>query len=158
VLADQTPDVAAAACRRLALAGETLARVNAALALGVHAPAARLGTSPPSARAGWLRSRSALELAWLWLIADDAARRAIEWYVAHARGVTAALRGDDVIALGVPRGPEVARTLARLTDARLDGIVWDTDGERAYVRAQLGGEQDGSEDRGVEGTQTRREA
>lgn len=157
VLSDQAPDVAVAACRRLALAGETLARVNAALALGVHAPAARLATSTPSARVAFLRSRSALELAWLWLIAEDAVRRALEWYVAQGRDVTAGLRGEDVIALGVPRGPEVARMLARLTDARLDGIVRDPAGERAYVRALLGGGHDGSEDHGIEGTQRRRE-
>jgi hypothetical protein len=40
-----------------------------------------------------------------------------------------------VIALGVPRGPQVARVLTALRDARLDGAVHDRTGEAAWVRA-----------------------
>jgi hypothetical protein len=45
------------------------------------------------------------------------------------------LRGDDVIALGVPAGPGVAATLDALRDARLDGEVTERTEEEALVRA-----------------------
>jgi tRNA nucleotidyltransferase (CCA-adding enzyme) len=53
---------------------------------------------------------------------------------ASATGIAPALRGDEVIALGVPRGPAVAQVLDRLRDARLDGEVRDRDSEAGYVR------------------------
>ena len=46
----------------------------------------------------------------------------------------AALTGDDVVALGVPRGPEVARVLGELRDARLDGRITDRAMEEDLVR------------------------
>ena len=156
ILADQPASVTAAACRRLALAGEPLARLNAALAVDAHA-LTPLRSGAPSMRAAALRSCSALGLACLRLIGDDAVRAMLAWYVDEARSVAASLRGDDVIALGVPRGPEVARTLARLMEARLDGIVRDGEGERAYVRTLLAEANDGGAGRGSEGAHMRRE-
>src|SRR5262249_31202187 len=44
------------------------------------------------------------------------------------------LRGDDVVVLGVPRGPAVARVLAEMRDARLDGRLASRAMEEAYVR------------------------
>ena len=157
LLADQPSAVMAAACRRLALSGEPLARISAALAIDVGA-LAPLTAEAPSVRAAWLSSRSGLELAWSRLIGDDTVRTASEWYVGEARHVAASLRGDDVIALGVPRGPAVARTLARLRQARLDGIVQDAEGERAYVQAMVGEGPHGSEGRSSEDTHTKGEA
>jgi len=157
LLADQPSAVTAAACRRLALSGEPLARVTAALAIDAGA-LAPLTAEAPSVRAAWLASRSGLELAWSRLIGDDRVRAATEWYVGEARHVAASLRGDDVIALGVPRGPAVAHALARLRQARLDGIVQDGEGERAYVRAMVEEGPRGSEGRSSEDTHTRGEA
>ena len=48
-----------------------------------------------------------------------------------------ALGGEDVIALGVPRGPAVARVLAELRDARLDGTVTDRAMEEDLVRHRI---------------------
>jgi len=153
LLADQTAAVTAAALQRLALAGEPLARITAAIALDSHAIApARVGAE--SARAAALRDRTGLELAWLRLVGDAAVRDVLDWYVGAGRTVVAALRGEDVIALGVPRGPAVARTLGRLRDARLDGLVRSAEEERAYVRALLA---DGSEVPSSEGVHTRGE-
>ena len=45
------------------------------------------------------------------------------------------LRGDDVIALGVPTGPDVAAALDALRDAYLDGAVTGRSEEEAFVRA-----------------------
>jgi hypothetical protein len=44
------------------------------------------------------------------------------------------LSGDDVVALGVPRGPAVARVLAELRDARLDGRLASRAMQEAHVR------------------------
>jgi hypothetical protein len=44
------------------------------------------------------------------------------------------LTGDDVIALGVARGPDVGRGLAALRRARLDGKVSTRADECRYLR------------------------
>jgi hypothetical protein len=130
LLADQAELVAHAALGRLGLAGEPRARVERALA----APPAAVPPRPPRARAARLRALGDLGLAAWWLRGDAAARRAADWYVTTARPVRPVLRGDDLLALGVPAGPELARVLEALRDARLDGAVADRDGEAAYVR------------------------
>jgi tRNA nucleotidyltransferase (CCA-adding enzyme) len=135
LLADQEVGVTAAALRRLAFSGETLARLERAVGAAPDVAAALRGVHAPSARARRLRRLHPLELAWLRVAGDARARTAVEWFVERGGGAAPALRGHDVIALGVPPGPAVARTLERLTDARLDGAVGDVDGERAYVRA-----------------------
>jgi tRNA nucleotidyltransferase (CCA-adding enzyme) len=133
LVADQPPDVAAACLRRLAFTGAPLARLERARAEG--AVGARLSAAAsPAARARVLDDRSPLELAWLWLRSDDALRAGLDWFLGDARHVRASLRGDEVIALGVPRGPEVAGVLAGLRQARLDGRVADRAGETEYVR------------------------
>jgi tRNA nucleotidyltransferase (CCA-adding enzyme) len=55
-------------------------------------------------------------------------------YATRTAGIAPALSGDDVIALGVPRGPRVGEALDALRDARVDDVVRDRDGEAAYVR------------------------
>jgi hypothetical protein len=77
-----------------------------------------------------------VELAWLWLLGDGDARTALDWYLGLDRGLVA-LSGDEVIALGVPRGPAVARVLAELRDARLDGRITDRATEIEEVRRVL---------------------
>jgi hypothetical protein len=49
--------------------------------------------------------------------------------------VRAALRGDEVIGLGVAAGPDVAAALDALRDATLDGEVSGRAEEEAFVRA-----------------------
>ena len=75
-----------------------------------------------------------MELAWLWLVGSAAGRAAVDWFVAQGRAASAALRGGDVIALGVPAGPAVGTILRTLRDARLDGRIADRHGEIEYVR------------------------
>jgi tRNA nucleotidyltransferase (CCA-adding enzyme) len=127
--ADQAEGAAAGVLRGLALTGEPLARALDALAADPP-PAA-----PPSATAAALRGRSPLALAWLWLTGDAALRARLDWFVAHAPALAPRLRGDDVIALGVPRGPRVAAVLAALRDARADGALTDREAEIEFVRA-----------------------
>src|SRR5207247_2257574 len=75
--------------------------------------------SAPSARARLLRELHPVALAWLWLVGDGGARAALDWYLGLDRALVA-LSGDEVIALGVPRGPAVARVLAELRGGRLE--------------------------------------
>ncbi len=94
-------------------------------------------------RARLLRDRADVELAALWLGGEASARAAVEWWVDTARGVRPALRGDDVVQLGVRRGPAVAKVLDDLRDRRLDGAPGDRDAEIAYVRHWLAAREEG---------------
>ncbi|MBI3636821.1 MAG: hypothetical protein HY216_11540 [Candidatus Rokubacteria bacterium] len=132
LLAGQRADVIARTLGRLGLTGEPRDRVERALGdAGVVRTRAR-----PSERARALRGRSDLALAALRL-AGGTGGRATEWYVTTARSTRPALRGEDVIALGIPQGPEVAKVLSALRDARVDGAVADRDDEIGYVRHWL---------------------
>ena len=60
-------------------------------------------------------------------------RPALDWYLGLPRSLVS-LAGDDLVALGVPRGPAVARLLGELRDGRLDGRLHGRAMEVAYVR------------------------
>ena len=133
LLGDQPHPVASASLRRLGFSGEPYTRLAGALE-GRAALASALASAPRrSARARILRGRSGAELAWLAIAGDRITREAVEDY-GWTRGPATLLRGDDVITLGVPRGPAVAQVLEALRDARIDDEVRDRDGEAAYVR------------------------
>jgi tRNA nucleotidyltransferase (CCA-adding enzyme) len=66
------------------------------------------------------------------LAGGDAARRWLE----DLRHVRLAITGDDLLAAGVPRGPDVGARLRLALDAKLDGRAPDRDAE---LRAALGG-------------------
>src|SRR5439155_27316398 len=137
---DQPSAVASAALERLAFAGEPLARLRHALGEGRARLARLAAASAPSIRARLLRELAPVALACLWLVGDGKARAALDWYLGLDRA-PAALSGDEVIALGVPRGPAVARVLAELRDGRLDGRITDRATEiDVVVRATAAGE------------------
>jgi tRNA nucleotidyltransferase (CCA-adding enzyme) len=129
----QPSAVAAAMVAHLGLSGEPLSELRRALA---EAPALirELSGAAPSAAGRALRNASGATLAALHL-AGGAARERAEWWVSRGRTVAPLLGGDDVIALGVTRGPAVAAALAALRDARLDGRVVDRAAEMDYVRS-----------------------
>jgi len=77
-----------------------------------------------------------VELAWLWLTGARDLRAALDWFVGLDPRVVS-LSGDDVVALGVPRGPAVARVLAEVRDARLDGTLASRAMEEEHVRQWL---------------------
>jgi tRNA nucleotidyltransferase (CCA-adding enzyme) len=133
LLADQPWPVALAGVARLAFSGEPLARLTRCLGDGTLLARRVAGAVTPSTRAGELRERAPLELAWLRVLGPDSVRAALEWYLGLERGLVA-LSGDDVMALGVPRGPAVARVLGELRDGRLDGRLTDRAMEIEHVR------------------------
>ena len=61
----------------------------------------------------------------------------LEEYLRVLRPLRTILTGDDIIALGVPRGPEVGRFQRRLRGARQDGLVGSREEEEAFVRDRL---------------------
>jgi tRNA nucleotidyltransferase (CCA-adding enzyme) len=69
------------------------------------------------------------------LTATDDVRERVEWYAREGRAVAPELGGDDVIALGVGRGPRVSEVLHALRDGRLDGRFVDRQAEIRYVRS-----------------------
>lgn len=143
LLADQGRDVGTAALRRLGWSGEPLARAARALE-SVATLAPRLPAMPAGAqRARLLRDRSDLELAVLWLGGERAIQAAVEWWVDTARRVRPVLRGEEVVELGVRRGPAVAEVLDGLRDRRLDGEVGDREAEIGYVRHWLAARREG---------------
>jgi len=133
--AGQPPDVATAVLRRLGVSGAPLERVRTALASDL---AARLRAARRASEVGRLvRASSPTEVAWLHLSGDAAARARLERGVAPAGDGRPELDGEAVIGLGVARGPQVARVLGALRDARLDGEIRDRQGEIDYVRSWL---------------------
>ncbi len=88
-----------------------------------------------------VRSLSPLPLATVYAFAavadSDPAGQQAERYVTRWRTVRPILRGDDVMKLGVPRGPEIAEVLRDLQAARLDGEVQSRADEERFVEAYL---------------------
>ena len=72
-------------------------------------------------------------------LATDDARVAqrLELYDEDLRHRRLALRGDDLMALGVPEGPEVGELLDSLMTASLDGLVSTRDDEVRFVVGRL---------------------
>lgn len=71
------------------------------------------------------------------LTAEPNVAQHIRDYLDRTRTVRPILRGDDIVDLGVPRGPEVAGVLAHLRAARLDGEVTTREDEVHFVEAYL---------------------
>lgn len=65
------------------------------------------------------------------------ASQALRRYLAELRHLKPVLRGDDLLAMGVPPGPAVGAALAQLRAARQDGRARDAAGERRWVAEWL---------------------
>jgi len=133
IVGDRPAAAARAALARLGFAGGPLATLERAHATVGSLASELAAAAAPSERARLLRGRAPVELAWLWLTGERAVRETLDWFTGlDSRVVT--LSGDDVVALGVPRGPAVARVLAEVRDARLDGTLTNRAMEEAHVR------------------------
>jgi tRNA nucleotidyltransferase (CCA-adding enzyme) len=139
IVAGQPGDVASAALRGLGYAGEPLAELlrTREASARFRRELASLAGATPSRRGVALRRRHPIELAWAWLGSGAPTRMLLDAFVSREAAVRPALRGEDVMALGVPPGPAVGQVLERLRDARLDGRVHGVDGEAAEVRMWL---------------------
>ena len=143
LLVEQPADVGGAALRRLGLSGEPLTRAARALEISRGLAGRLVETPAGSGRGRLLRDRTELELTALWLGGDAAARAAVEWWGDTARRVRPVLGGEEVVGLGVRRGPAVAEVLDHLRDLRLDGGGGDREAEIEYVRHWLEAREEG---------------
>jgi tRNA nucleotidyltransferase (CCA-adding enzyme) len=132
--AEQAPAVAAAVPHGLGLRGAGLERVREALAARAGLEAGLAGAGRPSEAARLVRAASPTLLAWLRLAGAAATGARLDRVLQAARAGRPALSGEDVLGLGVARGPDVAAALAALRDARLDGEIRERQGEIDYVR------------------------
>jgi tRNA nucleotidyltransferase (CCA-adding enzyme) len=74
---------------------------------------------------------------------DPAAAARVRDYLTHFANVRPILRGDDLIELGVLRGPDVGDVLELLRAAKLDGEVKTRDDEEHFVEEFLARERIG---------------
>jgi tRNA nucleotidyltransferase (CCA-adding enzyme) len=134
---EQPPDVATTLVARLGVSGEALLHVQRALA-GARRVADRVRRAArASETAAALRGEDGATLVAVRLAGDAATRERVDWFVRAGRAVGSALHGDEVIGLGVPRGPAVSDVLRALRDARLDGRIVDREAEIRYVRSVM---------------------
>ncbi len=68
------------------------------------------------------------------VVSEPAAEPARRW-LAELRSVRLAITGDDLLAAGIPEGPEIGRRLERVLKLRLDGEL--ADGREAELTAAL---------------------
>jgi tRNA nucleotidyltransferase (CCA-adding enzyme) len=122
---------------RLALTGEPRARIEAGAAPSPLARRLAARRLRPSEVDEVLRSVPPPALLAAWLRAGGRARRRIQWYLARGRAVRPRLSGEDLLALGVPRGPRVGEALSLLRRHRLDGAVGSLAEERELVKEWL---------------------
>ena len=67
----------------------------------------------------------------------DIARARAADYLSRLADIRPELTGKDLIALGVPRGPDIGSFLNRLLEARLDGLTASREDETALVKEWL---------------------
>ena len=65
---------------------------------------------------------------------SETAAEHIELYLNVLRHVNPALSGEDLVKLGVPKGPKIKEVLQKLREARLDGKINSKKGEEEMVR------------------------
>jgi tRNA nucleotidyltransferase (CCA-adding enzyme) len=94
--------------------------------------------SPGTRRSEIAEMLDSLPPATLWALIAATHREIVKHrcldYLLNARSVRSRLRGDDLIALGVRRGPELSEVLRRLRSARLDREVISREDEERFVR------------------------
>ncbi len=92
-------------------------------AFDADALAARIaGAERPSRLRALLAERPLEEIALAGAIAPDARANAERW-LRELRHVRLQITGEDLLAAGVPQGPEIGRRLARALTRRLDGAL-----------------------------------
>jgi tRNA nucleotidyltransferase (CCA-adding enzyme) len=132
--ANVTPAVATSIGRRLRLKRDESAAVDAIAALGTAATVLRRPSVHPSGVVALLDRYPASAVAAFAATADERIAGAVALrYLEEWRHVRPALGGRDLVAIGVPEGPQVQRGLQLLRAARLDGRIENRQGEEAIA-------------------------
>jgi len=95
--------------------------------------AARRPASPSRIARACERADATVLLA-AWASGSGRLRAAIDRYLAQDRATRAALTGDDLQRIGIPRGPHIGRILAALRWARIDGSAVDEAAQRRLAK------------------------
>ena len=143
LLVDQRAAVARQCVARLAITGTRAERLAAApaggrrLGLALEAP-----RRPASEVARALRDAHPETVAAAWLAGGARARRRTRWFLTRGHAVRPLMTAAEVMAAGVPQGPQVGQCLRALRDLRLDGRIRARPQEQRFV-AQWRGRQKG---------------
>jgi tRNA nucleotidyltransferase (CCA-adding enzyme) len=102
----------------------------------LHELALRLTDTRPSQVVGVLRPfKERVLLAALMIVGSETvAGQQILQYLEKWQHVQTVIDGNDLLAMGVPKGPEIGRLLAQLLTARLDGEIVTEIEERSLVQ------------------------
>jgi hypothetical protein len=130
-----------------------LPRILRGLEAGPAVAAGLDPAAPPSAVLRAIHDLTPAQTAWLWLLAGPAQRGALDRALGRSGQARAWLSGDELVALGVPRGPAVSRVLRQLRDAQVDATIADRAAAVSRVRqwvdadrARHPGDRDGTND------------
>jgi tRNA nucleotidyltransferase (CCA-adding enzyme) len=134
LLMHQRPRVVDRCLARLTVSGAPSARVRAAATAAPLARRLDAAKLSPSEVADRLRAQPMTVMAGMWLYGSPRVRRRLEWFLTRGRSTRPQLSGQDLICLGVSRGPALGRCLAALRRLRLDGAVTSIGEEREFVR------------------------
>ena len=69
-----------------------------------------------------------------WLTGSAIVARRLRQYLCELKPMAPALDGEDLLAMGVPEGPDIGRILRQLKESRQDGQVSNEDEERRLVK------------------------
>jgi len=136
---DTSPEDAIAVARRIALTNAQTAKLLAMPGLYLFLDSLQSPALCRSEIAGLLEPFPAPALWAFAALHPGVVRERLIDYLHRAHSLKPLLRGDDVIALGVPRGPDVGEVLRRLRAAKLDGEVKTRRDEERLVRGLLAG-------------------
>jgi hypothetical protein len=129
-----SPEEAAKIVDRLRLRREEAAAVSAIASIREVARTLRRPGAKPSGVVVLLERYPTAAVAALAANTDDPiARQLAVRYLAEWRHEKPLLRGDDLVALGVPSGPQIQKGLQLIRTARLDGWATDEGDERALA-------------------------
>lgn len=129
--------MAAQFIERLAIRGAQAERILRLRRDGGGALMGEISSLRPSELIGRLEPLGLTQIGWFWVRATPGARKRIDWFLTEGRGITPALDGDDLKALGIPAGPRIGDYLSRLRAARADGTIKTREEEEALVRSWL---------------------
>jgi tRNA nucleotidyltransferase (CCA-adding enzyme) len=120
----------------LNLGADASRAVRDALILSEGLDAAKLKEMRPSRLVRWLDGYDPLAVTALTIASSEVGvRNRLDEYMSSLRHVRPSLDGNDLIALGVPRGPMVGSGLEALRDAWLDGEISSPEQEAALARS-----------------------
>jgi tRNA nucleotidyltransferase (CCA-adding enzyme) len=134
LLAAATPSKAEAATARLSLTRQQSLAVRDVIALRRKRKRLARESLSASAAARLFDAHSPAAVEAFALLEDSLAVRRARRYLDRWRGAKTLLNGEDVVELGVSRGPRVGEALTFLRDARLDGEVKTRRDETALLR------------------------